>query len=725
MNSSKSESYSLYNLAAAAKLISDYINSKKARAKLNEDEKIFLHALINRINATENILKGWLSVGHLSTYHVIKENKEMLEEIAKEFDEEKENESIKIPSQKELLKESKQMHRNMLIFSYIQAKAIKKSIEEFRESNDPSEDKSHSSEWESETVSNLLDNIDNCLQAVINSIKRDTHIKKKPKKTSSFHDDEHKSKESIAYELHFDDRQMKLLSGKLPIQKIAKKFGASYYPLTQSLDPLVGGEKSKDNIIRNKGICGGLVMVWGDEIIKRGKYLRLPVGDSITTHKQLTQLSQFEQWHKKAAKEKDKSAVSNFIYKDKISLQGVLANILNYIDSESVYLMQTRIYNDPNDSHILGIRQLPNGNIEFYDPNYGIFVFQSIINFECWFIYLYEEYASDKGGEIRVNKMGLQAENAETTLPLYKVVSEENAVEALRQIALKKLRDNGGEKGKWAVILLHACHAMQTAANLLSKELNHSSEIKENFIKLWEEVEKEFSSTYLGGSLEIYNKENDEQLQLKTKAMNVVNNEIKKFKSIEMRSALEELNRRIKKAEEGVTINTLINYWLSDPCGEGNKTYGDIISKYADMADNKKHDVIYELVHHYEISYSRLRLLQFSLLVTIDMIAKQPEFKDISKQIKKILKDPQLTSTSEKIDALTKMKLEKRVNSLFYSKTKNATMENEQYRNLMKILKKIDPTNAESLLSANSHLKGFLDKLEDKKHTKSKKHSVI
>lgn len=273
--------YFIYNLAAASKLIEAYVAANK---KLNNEEKVFLQDLVKKIHAIEHTLRGWLVGDQLATYHLVRDKEDELKEMWEDFHKESEEELKEKYSQDELLKESKRTHENMLVFTYIQTKKIKKSLKKFRESREPFQSIAHSNKWESAKV--FHQELDKCLQAVLESIDKEANLEKETKIVKVTN--EYGKKENIkkhSYIVHFNEREEKLLSGKLNILKIAARYGAIFYPMPQSLNPLAGGEE-EENKFNNRGMCAGFVKAWGDEIREKRKYWQQPVGDEKVSYYQ-------------------------------------------------------------------------------------------------------------------------------------------------------------------------------------------------------------------------------------------------------------------------------------------------------------------------------------------------------------------------------------------------------------------------------------------------------
>lgn len=396
--------------------------------------------------------------------------------------------------------------------------------------------------------------------------------------------------------------------------------------------------------------------------------------------------------------------------------------MLYNVDEKSIYYIQTRI-KDSNYGHALGLHLLSDGKVEFYDPEYGIFVFPKMTHFECWFQYLYAEYSSKEGGKMLLINMGKQPNNTTTSLPLFKEYSEEEAIRKVMKTATLLCNSLGDNGKKWDAVFAHIYHAAETASNLLAKTTNSDlSATLEKQLKMLDRLTQEkFSTTFLSGSWELDEESEMERSLLKLKVLNLIDKKIKKFKlsmfNKDKFDALTELHQRIRVAPEGVTLKAVVNHWLMDKPEQGAQSYGDIIQMhYANQQwekESEQLDFIYRLINDLEISPFRLRILQCFLLVKIGAIKNQWDSEHFGAQVQRVFMDTTLTSPLDKLNALKQISLGKKVPS-FFEKTR--INENKKYqKELIKIFKKLDPHCPSSLLSATAKLEHVMKKMNENK----------
>jgi hypothetical protein len=173
-----------------------------------------------------------------------------------------------------------------------------------------------------------------------------------------------------------------------------------YIPLNQTLDPLNG---------ISEGYCFGHVLAWADEISKKGRYTSAQL--SASPELDYVQLHQ----------NKYKQEVNYFQnYRSPLDLYEISENIIKKLDMTFIFNLVIWS-NNGKDCHGCGIRKIPITNeIEFFDPNFGLFVFKTGDSFRLWFPRLIEMMYFKNGliNNISLKKIKEQKNDATLSIPL-------------------------------------------------------------------------------------------------------------------------------------------------------------------------------------------------------------------------------------------------------------------------------------------------------------------
>lgn len=222
------------------------------------------------------------------------------------------------------------------------------------------------------------------------------------------------------------------------IYRQAVALGGTYFPFSQSEDPLRGKIRiptSQENLPpyvyeMDKGNCYGLVRAWGKTIQEKGKfhYLQRRLAFSI--------------------EEQDNVQYVENIIKITQMNDGpqLFSNILEQtrlLNTKSIY--EFRLDFKGVAGHATGIRKTLNGEIEFNDPNYGIFVFRNAEQFAGWFVYyVQKEYCSDAFKRyhgvfesitlISHEDLRCTVDHTELSIPLFEMSPEEKSIEHISDL---------------------------------------------------------------------------------------------------------------------------------------------------------------------------------------------------------------------------------------------------------------------------------------------------
>src|SRR5262249_50866862 len=149
---------------------------------------------------------------------------------------------------------------------------------------------------------------------------------------------------------------------------LANQLGARFTPSNQGHDP-IRGRFSQD--IDFEGVCYGHVMSWRDEIESTGRYLGLP------RHNKKTFQYQNQQ---------KQNTLGIKLCKSPIDIWETVDNVIASLNSDSIYKLGFRTMDS---AHVMGLRKLNTGEIEFFDSNSGLFVFKNSTSFRIWLIQLF------------------------------------------------------------------------------------------------------------------------------------------------------------------------------------------------------------------------------------------------------------------------------------------------------------------------------------------------
>ena len=204
------------------------------------------------------------------------------------------------------------------------------------------------------------------------------------------------------------------------VYHLATLLKARYIPFNQSTEPL-RGKPSEESVY--KAACYGHAMDWKDEIEATGLYVGTPRSDKKNYLKHRSQNQ------------------NNYIHGKKCPSDGEIAFaveelIQNLNFNNQIFRLS---YGSNNTGHSMGFRQLKNNEIEFYDSNFGVFIFQDISSFKIWLSELLAFYLKDRkyatDFSIMIYKIGVQPLHATASIPQIKTSATlETKTETLLEI---------------------------------------------------------------------------------------------------------------------------------------------------------------------------------------------------------------------------------------------------------------------------------------------------
>lgn len=185
---------------------------------------------------------------------------------------------------------------------------------------------------------------------------------------------------------------------------LAQELKVAFTLTDQSADPLA--EK------KNEGHCFGHMIMWRDNVTSN------PIPSSTLLYR--ANPDSYQHQTTQTATEPDFKSVFS---KNK-TIRSAVQEIIPKISPANVYRFSLYYYDaitNKLEAHAMGIRQLHRGGYEFFDSNYGTFVFQNAVQLEKWLVSLIRLYTFNNIMEttcsLRVYSIGQQPSNAVASIP--------------------------------------------------------------------------------------------------------------------------------------------------------------------------------------------------------------------------------------------------------------------------------------------------------------------
>lgn len=185
--------------------------------------------------------------------------------------------------------------------------------------------------------------------------------------------------------------------------------GGKYIPFNQSDDPTCGQVKESNDAKyeSSPGECLGRVLSWRDEIVNNGRFLLLPRVDVRTIKYQSPEVKSTELNTAWLSKHTDSKGLPDIVVI-------MLKNMRTYHLYDLYFDWENEVY-----SHATGIRKIPGTEeIEFIDPNKGLFVFPNRESFKLWFVWMINRYYCDEPIGFELRTIAVQPLSAIPSLPL-------------------------------------------------------------------------------------------------------------------------------------------------------------------------------------------------------------------------------------------------------------------------------------------------------------------
>lgn len=471
------------------------------------------------------------------------------------------------------------------------------------------------------------------LDKIFPHIKATLFILRQKRKTGS--DEEEKLDLEKSYEKNF-------YSGKEVFHQFANSLDGIYYPINQYFDPFQGMSNDEYKVKQINGICFGYVQIWAQKIADKGKSSLLFKNDAETFnhHKNQSRVGQ---------------GVSGFDYTHIYEIEEKFGILLSKISTEYVYRLVL------NRDHAAGIRKIPHSTkIEYFDPNFGLFVFPDAERFKIWFsnYFLYNYFKMD--GRIHLYRQQDQPIHATPSIPditidtnysyspkfLYEVLST-NIIGSTEQaysrvqfsaefLSRRPFGDEIHKKITEEMFLGVKIREKNTKAlvrkklgivETKEKDQKVSSEIKVNPV-----TEDQIQLT-ISGDKKYIKSSSEYGAQLIQMTQNALQAKIEALEGKEWeptKLAFIELKKRIENAECFMTLTSIINNWLSckplDEKDQG-KTYGEIIQEKKPFGRPRANSLAYQFItdlkKNYEINPVCNTILQEKCLLKIAELGRR------------------------------------------------------------------------------------------------------
>lgn len=472
-----------------------------------------------------------------------------------------------------------------------------------------------------------------------------------------------------------------------PIYYLANQLEARYIPFSQRFDPLIGKDFH--------GACYGHVLSWRDEIVATGKYLAMPRLDRNTFLYQ-------------------KNQSTNFImitgFQKSICRWKAIEKIIASLRDEYIYELSFCWKNLSGHSlsgHSTGLRKFKTGEVEFFDVNFGLFIFKNSQTFRVWFIYLLFEY-HDYLFHIELNKIGVQPDNAIPTIPPIQLPKEN-----IEEISFAKQADIYN-----AYKLIAHRAAISACKNDFRSQYLIYHEQQEIYFSirnyLYNKIAIFKQKKYIEDKYAVTDTKDITHDVLKQRVLSLIQIEIHRLQNktndvMQTINLLNELKLKINNAHPSLTLYAVIDSWLSDRSKEEIITRCEVIYSQS----KKAYAFVSKLMANYQINSMCVKVREAELLnVLIDIMRFKRKknqcpqlFEDISGLIKI---DPQISFFEMMIKI--KNRCANNYSAKFFANT--VKRDDEDVNKLCKIMNSLQTDHFGSVRRTIHSLNGLLRKMK-------------
>lgn len=362
-----------------------------------------------------------------------------------------------------------------------------------------------------------------------------------------------------------DDEKYNLFAFKEnPCIRLAIQLGGRYLPVKQIFDPLRG---------ENEGLCFGYTRDWINEVAEQGYYQSTPRADIKTYTYQINQ---------QKIKKEDKLVIESS-YKNGMDVSLALDSLLQKIEDHVIYSFRT-VPQSHEPGHAMGLRRIHHsGEIEFFDANFGIFVFPDVHKFRTWFLLLLRNEYCQKPGKLALSEARLQPQNAVATIPDIKKPDIPMDDRDFECPSVKDFNKVQAMLDKCYFKIFSLSDVFTTIKDKPDDDKMFNvikNSIVENFIEYFK------TTQYYIPQQKVTDETMDDNTyheELKEDIIKALNREVQRLEHayigdyISKRNVLVDLRERITNAPKCATLNSLINQWLNS-IDHNNKTNRKIIS---------------------------------------------------------------------------------------------------------------------------------------------------
>jgi hypothetical protein len=190
--------------------------------------------------------------------------------------------------------------------------------------------------------------------------------------------------------------------GSSSIFKLARLVGARFVPLTREMDPWSPEESANDW----NGLGHQKVLQWKNDILRTGKYLVQPTNAHVLIKNEGKHLT-------------NETYLTGLICGSLPAIRTAISQLLSQLDAHKLYRLTVHNGHARCSGNALGLRRFANGEIEFFDPHNGLFIFPEDESFRIWFSqYLAEDLLNKPDINLYLFDLGKQPSFGVPTVPI-------------------------------------------------------------------------------------------------------------------------------------------------------------------------------------------------------------------------------------------------------------------------------------------------------------------
>lgn len=430
---------------------------------------------------------------------------------------------------------------------------------------------------------------------------------------------------------------------------LAEYFAGTSIFIKQFIDPFIGKELSNGIKVNNEGMCAGYVYEWASLIGKNGFCSAFPFAGIFIQEAQKKQGKPY----------RNQTNLKTYYYVNITLLRNVIDDLVKQLLPGNIYGLKLGFHSNilkKNVIHMIGIRYSSNRGIEFFDPNYAIFVFPNLRLFTAWLNVFF--------------KLCYSRCLTETTLNLIKIGKESRSFLTIplperKQLYIHRLLKYALKSFKKVQHLIHDNYdlyerttsgmfeCLQVAGYYTAKKMmicKDRNELRIDFAKANLKLEKiqnlmiqHLKSKFQSNNQLERTQHSDYHALLKnTVLMNIAHqsSKLNEKSDAAIINALQLLVEIIQDAPSCITLKYLMDSWLDTKTSE-QKSYRNIISGAGSFGffSPKIYPAIYCLSNEFEINDVILTLLQVRLLIACHEVIKNDPAHPLFTHISKLLNE--------------------------------------------------------------------------------------